>query len=90
MHNERYLYKTLNYKSSSCDIQGFHRLVASLVSRFEDIKPANQKNIPQDASVYLFLYSHKYSFFFRDVFALSVYGCSVHAAIDGAEQPFST
>jgi len=54
MHNERYLYKTLNYKSNNCEIQGFHRFVASLVSRFEEFKPANQRNIPEDASSYLF------------------------------------
>ena len=53
-HNECYLYKTLNYKSRNCDIQGFHRLDASLVSRFYDFKTANQRNIPEDASLYLF------------------------------------
>jgi len=47
-------YKTLNYKSSNCDIQGFHRLVASMVNRFEDFKLANHRNIPEDASLYLF------------------------------------
>jgi hypothetical protein len=41
-------YKTLHYKRNNYDIQGFHRFVTSLVSRFEDFKPANQRNIPED------------------------------------------
>jgi len=54
MHNERYLYKILNYNSNNYEIQGFHRFVASLVSRFEEFKPANQRKVPEDASFYLF------------------------------------
>ena len=54
MHNECYLHKTLNYKSNNCNIQGFHRPVASPVSRFEDFETANQRNIPGDSSLYLF------------------------------------
>jgi hypothetical protein len=40
--------QNLNYKSISCKISGFHTAVVSLVSTFEDFKPANQLNIPED------------------------------------------
>lgn len=38
----------LNYKSSKREILGCHSVLVPLDGRFEDLKLANQRNIPED------------------------------------------